>query len=204
MKLSQAINYHSSVPLEGREADGSWSSSEIALGSFLTFDKFITDRSFGQKKRLFQCHSGSPIPTAYNIVRCQGDTKPYLIVAVNDDIGGIRNPSKYNSIYLLQEAAYTIEILSETVVPKASGSGGDMVEVVDLTTLADRERVSSRSSEEFSSVTHTTMIFTLPGTATLTTDNRLRVDGGVVYDVLEVWGEMNIMKARASKLSGGA
>lgn len=52
MKLSQANSYFNSVSLDGW--NGSAWIPDVIRGNLLSFDRFITERTFGQKKRMLE------------------------------------------------------------------------------------------------------------------------------------------------------
>lgn len=197
MKLSQAIDYHSNIPLGGLLSDGTWR-EEVVYGAFLAFDRFITERSFGQKKRIFQTNSRGPIPDEYTVVRTP-DGRAYLVTAHNADIGGIEAQT-YNNIYLLQEAPHTADIITFTTVPTASGLGGQAVRVVDATVHCDMDRYGGARSSEFDTVTYTTSLVVFPEGTPINTDNELTISG-INYDVLEVWTSLKTVVAKVNKRS---
>ena len=195
MKLSQAVNYHSNILLDGLNSDGTWALG-ISKGNFLTFDRFIADRASIQKKRMYQSASEQTIPGAHKVVRLS-DGSLYLVSAVNYDIDGT---GKYANLYLLQEAQALVEVITIILTPAASGMGGAKNETASEPIHADLDRISSASSRGFEAVTYTKFVVTLPAGTPVNTDNEIRI-GSTYYDVEEVWNELNTRKVRAVKRS---
>ena len=68
MDASEAAEWFATVPLEGW--DGSAWVSNVALGDFHSYDRFITERTFGAKKRIFLQPETERLDTSlYSVVR---------------------------------------------------------------------------------------------------------------------------------------
>jgi len=194
VKLSQANSYFNSVHLEGW--DGAAWVADVALGNFLSFDRFITERTFGQKKRMFETGGGAVIPDAYRVVRTP-DANRYLVEALNVDI---RDDVTYGRTYLLRECGSQADIIGFTKAASASGIGGDITESVLATVFCDVERITAENSREFDSVRFSSHVITMPGGTALTTDNQLDLDDGHRYEVMEVNAALLTVSVRAVKL----
>ena len=92
MKPGMAIDYFSKTPLDGYDpATGLWVPG-VALGDFLTFDRFITERTFGQKKRMFLTGElGIGTLPNYDVVRTpDGKSTSYLLkMQISTDSTGL-------------------------------------------------------------------------------------------------------------------
>ncbi len=196
MKLGQAVDFWSTVELQGYDGTN-WTSTSVAKGAFLTFDRFITERSFGQKKRIFQTNSEGPIPSQYPVVRLPTGKK-YMVSAVNEDVAGLHIAEHYNNVYLLQECSYIIEIMDIVTGTAASGTPAGAVPTVASTVFGDIERLSSARSFEFDAVNYTTLLAYMPAGTVVTSDNELRI-GGVMYDILEHFDMMELTVAKVNK-----
>ena len=80
MDLARANSRFNTVSLQGW--DGTDWVPEISFGNFMSFDRFITERTFGQKKRMFEVGGDNPIDPAYEVVRTIEGIQ-YIIISVN-------------------------------------------------------------------------------------------------------------------------
>jgi len=190
MHLGQATDYHSTVSLDGwRLGDPltQWISG-VSKGNFHTFNRFISNRSFGQNTRLFTTNNKGPIADTYPVVRTM-DGRRYIVGSHNVDIGGSAlpySPSQYVNIYQFEEADLNCEIIEFQTVTAASGVPGSKTDVVIATVPGGSERLSGASSKEFDSIDYTNFNLTLPGGVAVNTDNEIRIDG-TYYDIQEVY-----------------
>lgn len=198
MKLRQAISYHASTYLDAWSLETGWVKNALQ-GNFMPFDRFITERSFGQKKRIFLSNpKKGPIPEQYTVA-ADPSGRPYLIAAHNKDF---YQGEEYNDIYLLQEGPYMVDILRHDVKKAASGAAKSKTLLVVSSVPGDLERMTSLGSEAFPTVDYTNFVVTLPRYTEVTTDNELRISG-VRYDITEVWASMQVVMARVNKRSSG-
>lgn len=199
MKLNQAIQAFSDTTVDGwDQALGTWT-ADIAKGSILTFDRFITERAFGQKKRIFQMAGEVGIPANYEAIRDVEGIR-YLLGYLNTD--AVFN-TRYNNVYLIQRADADAELLSLVSQTASSGAPTGSTPTVIHTFPADFDRVSNVRSSDYDPVTYTGYTATIPLSIPATTDHELRVDG-IVYDILEVYESVGLKGLRISKRSAGA
>jgi len=198
MKLSQAIDRFSTLSLDG------WNGTKwlpgICKGALVPFDRFITERTFGQKKRLFMTNSHIGRLDQFSVVRA-GQAGPYIIGAKNVDLQDYR--TVYNNIYLLISAPEMCEILEITSGTSAAGTPmGKTLTVLD-TVHCDRERFSNRGAADVEDISFSQVKITLPGGTTLHADNELRVNG-VLYDIKDVDIQLTTVVAYCIKRSAEA
>lgn len=199
MKLKQAIQHFAHTSVDGwNQATGEWS-LDIAKGNILTFDRFITERTFGQKKRIFQMAGETGLSATYEAIRDPAGNV-YLVTAKNVDIA---QDTVYNNIYLVQRADYTGEMLSMVTGTAASGTPMGNTPTVVATFPMDFDKLTSANSGEFDGVIYSGMIGVLPASVPITTDHEIRVDG-ITYDVLEVFLTINLKGIRINKRSAAA
>lgn len=196
MKLAQAIDYYSSLSVCGW--DGTKWIPDICRGAFLPFDRFITERTFGQKKRLFMTNSDIGLLECYSTIRA-GDAGVYLLGARNVDIDDLSDI--YNHIYLLVQAADTAEVLEVQTDVAASGTPYNKQLVVAGTYHCDVDKFSNKSASMVFDVTFSQVKITLPGDAVVSTDSEIRVND-IVYDVKDVDRSLMTIIASCVKRSG--
>lgn len=192
MKLSQANSYFNSVPVDGW--DGSAWVAAVAYGDFMAFDRFITERSFGQKKRMFEVGGSRTIPAQYEVVRTP-DGRRYMVVADNKDIEA---SEVYGTTYLLQEAQHTFSIVRNVPTVSASGLPNGNTPTVVATGFCDLERYSAENSREFDTVKYSSHVIVLPASVALTPDDQIIVDD-TSYAVTEVNSLLKVKEVRALK-----
>ncbi|MCK5432662.1 MAG: hypothetical protein KAJ03_07950, partial [Gammaproteobacteria bacterium] len=181
MKLAQAVKKFATTPLDGWNGT-SWD-QDIAKVVHTTYDRFVTQRTFGALKRVFL--SPEAIDTKYEVVRTPDGSK-FLLTFDNLDI--VRDET-YDFVYLVFEANYSISIAKFTTTPSASGMASAAVRAVTATVFGDIERISFSRSREFDVVTYPRMVATVPLTTVVDTDDELTVDG-VDYAIDEVYREL--------------
>lgn len=191
MELGEAADWFATVPLDGW--DGTQWVTNVAYGDFHVYDRFITERTFGAKKRIFLQPDNKRLDTStYKVVRNPAG-QVYIVQADNVDISGVET---YQSSILLLEAAFTANIVEYTTTTLASGQAGSATLNVVGTSVCDVERFTSDRSDEFDLVTYGIFKITLPGDVTVGTDQELQIDGSL-YEVKEVAPELLSTVVRA-------
>ena len=189
MELQQAAQHFATSLFAGW--DGTEWVAGAVIGAFQPFDRFISARTFGQKKRNLLVPQGFQMDPKYVALRSLDGTR-YLIVDANADID---RGTQYQHTYLLQQADFDIEVIQLTTTDSASGLGGALTETVSATTFGDMERITAMSSDEFEVVDYTNMAVYLPSTIAVTTADLIRVSSGT-YDIKEVLPLLGITELR--------
>lgn len=190
MHPAQAIRKFATVPLEGWNG-AAWMPTGVK-GDFLSYDRFITHRTFGAMKRLFT--APIPLPPQWELVRTPDGTV-FLASFENIDIEGV---SPYGYHYLLHQVNFTAQVIGLVATPSASGMAGSTTEVVLATVRCDAERVTAERSLEFNTVKYTQVLFALPRSAPVTEDTEIKMDGRY-YRIKEVFLELGILRAVGAK-----
>ena len=195
MDIAEAADWFADTVVDGW--DGSVWVSDVGYGDFLTYDRFITDRTFGIKKRmLLTPASGMFDPDTYPVVRTF-DGKQWMVISKNNDI---KEGEAYAASYLMMVAGYDAEIIEFQTEELASGQQGNVVEVVVGTTVCDVEQYGVRRSRDLTDVVYGSYEITLPGGITVSDDNEIRI-GQDQYTVNEVSFEGYNQVARAMRRS---
>lgn len=192
MKLSMATNHFKRTALDGW--DGTSWTLDAAYGDFHTYDRFISDRSFGQKKRIFTT-GNVPIPVDIQVLRMKNGTR-YMIGSFNADT----EEQIYNYIYQLEEAPFDCDVIEIQSERLASGVAGTATEIVRASTFCDVERVSSHQSKVFTDLKYVTYEITMPLAmqSYVSADSILSI-GLSKYNVKEVSYQINLLSAMAVK-----
>lgn len=167
-------------------------------GRLQVYDRFITERDFGQRKRILTLAGDKALPSAYAVLRLGTGTTAYLLESANEDIEG---DVIYGTVFALHEAPFHVQVLKEATVTLQSGvkrkTGGETV-VYD--TWVNISRYSSVDSREFPMTEYTVYSVYFPRNVALTTDMYVkRVDTGELLDITEVFQALEIPAARCQR-----
>lgn len=190
MKLGQISGYFDTTTVDGW--DGTTWTKGIAALNLVVYDRFISDRSFGQVERTASC--GVEIPEKYICFRL-GD-KVYMVESANLDT---RDNEPYSWIYTLRWARKTGDVLRMVDgVPRASGVVEQTQEVAHAGIYLDIDQYNFLSSQQVESLRHPVYSIWMPlGTDLLTTDEIL-IEGDY-YTVRERSRDMSLEFARIVK-----
>lgn len=193
MKAAEASLWFANTALDGWNGT-SWVRN-IARGDFHAFDRFITERTFGAKKRIFHTPESYAIDyITYPIVRT-ADGKTWIVTSDNADIEG---SEAYAQSYLLLEATLQAEVIEYTTQTLASGAEGPLTETTLSTEYCDLERYSASNSDLFPNVAYGGYEITFHNGVAIGTDNDIKVNG-VYYEVKEVIPELLTTVCRCLK-----
>jgi hypothetical protein len=192
MRAGEASLWFSQAALDGW--NGTAWVSNVCYGDFHAYDRFITERTFGAKKRMFLAHQDNAFnPATYPVVRTV-DQKVWIVVSVNADL----DASPYAQSYLLHEAKFTAQAVAITTTTRASGQSGTPTEWMGTATPCDLEQYTLQTSREMDQVVYGVFKVVLPGNFALSDDQELSISGAR-YDVKEVWPELLTKVARVAK-----
>ena len=123
-------------------------------GSLQVYDRFISDRDFGQKKRIFLCPGEFDLDRNLAVLQIPGVEGVWLIEGENADADA---SGVYGTPVVLREARYTVKLYKKGGSKKrASGVGyTDQADVLMGTTWGDFSRYSSTGSRELPAVDYT-------------------------------------------------
>lgn len=166
--------------------------------SLQVYDRFISDRTFGTKKRILLVPGPQRIPEAVEYVRVGPSMARYMLDAIDEDLYA---QEPHLTCYLIREAAYPVEILRMDGSTRASGrSGPATLTVVDsVTRWGDYERyTASTGKQDMEEVSNSIIDVFLPLSAPVTSDNYIAIDNKVIQ-VREVYRVSNLLVARGVK-----
>lgn len=193
MKLSAAAQYFNRVSFDGWNAGTQTWDTGVAVGTFEVYDRFISSRTFGQKKRILLLGGTNEIAATYEVVR-DSDGGMYLVESRNPDLGEF---GRYSNVYQLHSAPHSLEVIAYVEgPPRSSGAPGDVVPTVVDTLFGDFERFSGTDSRELEHPRYSLFTIWLPGSADVGKDNDLRV-GSLLFDVQEAVPMLNVLELRA-------
>jgi len=196
MDLGRAVAKFAKNDILGWNPDRACFEPTGKKGSLQVYDRFISDRTFGTKKRILLLPKRDVIPSRYEYVRVGDGLARFMVDAMNEDVYA---DIPYANCYLMREAKFKVEIGFMQGQTRASGSGGKSEFVVESTVFGDYERYKSDNSTELHTVDYTVSDIFLPLSAQVTSGNLLRIDGKL-YDVTEVARVSNLLWVRGQKM----
>lgn len=158
-------------------------------GTLHVYDRFITERTFGVKKRLFITHDELPVDALY------ARTVDGKICLLEANVPDYDEEGKFRNVLTLRETNAVVTISSTTAVLNAAGVATGRTTATTVTLWGDVDRYSSRPSNEFSGVVHETDIVMLPLGTPVSTDSKVTVNG-VLFKVSEVGKVLNLRELR--------
>lgn len=190
MNLATAAKYFDTAEVDGW--NGSAWVPNVVVGNLAVFDRFISDRNFGQRKRNFTT-GHPPIASTYSAIRIPNG-QIYLIEARNVDT---KHGEVYSTIYLLHEAPVVLDVIRIATTPRSSGAGGTPVEtVVADDVFADIERYGARPSEEHPTIRYAYYEIYVPASTDVKMTDYLRYQGQD-FNVIEVHSQLELKYIRA-------
>jgi len=191
MDLEIAANYFADTLVDGWTGLA-WD-AEVLPVTLLPFDRFISERDFGNKRRHILV-SPNTLPTllAYPVIRFNQSGDVYMAGSVNSDIQG----DSYSSVVLLHRAGGQGQVYGFTSVTSASGMASSVSRNQVGQYWCDVERVTLSNSREFDGVSFTQVTITLPSNAVIDTDNEMLFEGEYL-DIREVFKASGFIQCRA-------
>lgn len=200
MKLGRSTQKFAETPVYTYNfLTATWGLLPNVLGSFFVYDRFISDRAFGQKKRLFQTPVTMKLPmlpTSKTVIRIGDSPTVFLIESENEDI---QLASAFANIYSLRALTWQAVISKKTGGAWASGAPKkDTYAEVDRV-WADYDRYSASRNTESPGVFFTVDTVILPRGTVVDSDCRIAIDGQV-FEVNEVATLLNSLYCRVQRV----
>lgn len=167
-------------------------------GSLQVYDRFISDRDFGQKKRIFLCPGEFDLDRNLAVLQIPGVEGVWLIEGENADADA---SGVYGTPVVLREARYTVKFYKKGGSKKrASGVGyTDQADVLMGTTWGDFSRYSSTESRELPAVDYTIGSWYLPRGTEVDLDTIIEDQYGQRFIVREVSSFLDLLMVRAQE-----
>lgn len=196
--LARALGRHAHTPILGWNATTSaWVDTGLR-GRLQAYDRFITERDFGQRKRILTLAGDKTLPSPYAVIRLGASTTVYLLESLNNDIEG---EVVYATTFALHQAPFHVQVCKETTTVLQSGVKKKTgAETVLFDTWVNLSRYSAVDSREFPLSDFTIYTVYFPRNVAPTTDMYVRrLDTNEVLDITEVFQSLEIPAARAQR-----
>ena len=197
MDLARAANRFTNSPILAWDSGfADWVDTGV-FGALQAFDRFVTERTFGQKKRIMLMGRDSQLDSSYTTVKLQGSEEAFLIEKFNEDV---RHGSLYSYIYLLHEAPYFVDVCKATTETNAAGVEIDLGEQVVESVWVDISRFSGAPSRKFEETEFTVNTITFPSDSQVDTDSYLKLANDDRYNVDEIFSGLDLIVARGKRI----
>lgn len=196
--LARAFGRHAHTPILGWNGTTSaWDDTGLR-GRLQAYDRFITERDFGQRKRILTLAGDQSLPAPYAVIRLGNSTTVYLLESLNKDIEG---SVVYGTTFALHQAPFHVQICKEVTTTLQSGVKKKTgAETVLFDTWVNMSRYSAVDSREFPLSDFTIYTVYFPGNVHPTTDMYVRrLDDGELLDITEVFQSLEIPAARVQR-----
>lgn len=195
MELGLAASFFNTTPIDGWDpaGAGTWV-LDVSRGTLQVYDRFVSDRTFGAKKRLLEIGDRSvKLPPQYGVVRLAGN-RVYMLESLNIDAA---NGGAYSDVYVMHEATTRIEVYAMVPGTLPSGLPGTAVPTLQATYWGDNDRYGSTDGE-FNQVRREIDIVWLERGAVVTPDSRLVVNG-TPYLIRELGRQLDLVYCRVER-----
>lgn len=167
------------------------------LGSLQVYDRFVSDRDFGQKKRLFLVPGQFSIDPNQLILKVSGVPSVWLLEGMNYDSGAA---GVYASVLVLREGRHRLKLYKPGGTKRASGVGYvTRADVLVDETYGDFSRYSSSESSKFDNVDYTVGSWYLPRGTPVDLDTIIEDNFGQRFQVKEVSSFLDLLMVRVQE-----
>lgn len=195
MDFGVLIETFCQTPVFFQDAAGEWQRSPVDC-RLPPYDRFISDRAFGQKKRLLQTPGGQLLPEASYYRVGSVTSRVYMVESVNEDLDEYGD---YLNVYMIREAPTAIEIHVQQKTKQASGASRTEW-VMDRTIWGDFDRYGVIRSSDLP-VDYTSYTVSLPPAVDLPLGCRLKMDGQL-FAITETFSNLELKQLRVRGING--
>lgn len=190
--LSRAVGRFARTPILGWTGSA-WVDTGLR-GRLQVYDRFITEREFGQRKRILTLAGQHEAGIPYSLLKLQGSNLVYMLESTLEDH---EDEQVYATSWSLHEAPYPAQLCRMATQTSRSGVKIADGEQVLSQLWVNLSRYSSVDSREFQNTDYTIYTVTFPRGTVLDTDMYLRLPGlGVTVDINEVFPAIDLPAAR--------
>ncbi len=202
MKLSRALGKFATSTITRWNSSTSLWVDTGCTGSLLVFDRFVTERTFGQKKRILIVPYERRLDMATaTVVRVGNAPETFLLEKENSDV---RFSNVYGYTYLLQEAPYHCTVRKATMTTTNAAGVKVKSGVTDqFSTWIDIDRYAAAPSKKFEETEFSLLTLTFARGLTVDTDMYVDVDtadGGGRYSIDEVYNTLSFISAKGKRI----
>lgn len=160
------------------------------------YDRFISDRAFGQKKRILHTAGGQYLPLNKYLRVGVPTGKVFMVESLNQDLD---ENGEYLNTYMVREATVEIDVLVKTEVRQASGAK-KAEWLTDRTVWGDFDRFGVLRSTELP-IDYTSYTVSVPKEIYFEPDCRLKIQGQL-FAVTENFLQLELRQLRVRGING--
>ncbi len=167
-------------------------------GALQVYDRFVSDRDFGQKKRIFLCPGVFSIPLNETLLQISDVPGVWLIEGSNADADA---SGVYASAVVLREARHKVKLWKKGGTKKRATGVGYIDTGLQLIgeTWGDFSRYSSTESRELQGIDYTIGSWYLPLGTSVSLDTLIEDEFGQFFMVREVSSFLDLLMVRAQE-----
>ena len=196
MDLARAANRFTDTPILGWDSTTSSRLDTGGCGARQVFDRFVTERPFGQKKRILRVPE--KLDSKWSTIRLQGSEEAFLVEKFNEDV---RQGELYSYIYLIHEASHFVDVKKETFTTNAAGAEVSNGEQILESVWVDVDRFTGTPSKRmFEDTEYTIVNITFPSDSIVDSDCFLHTANGDRYNVDEVYYALDLIYGRGKRI----
>jgi len=165
---------------------------DVSLVTLLPFDRFISEREFGNKRRHLLVPEWDTALANYSVIKFSQTGVVYLLGNENHDI--FVDP--YSKVALIHRAAYFGTLYGFSHTTAASGMKATATRSSLGQFWCDVERITFQQGKEFDNISYTQNAIMLPRDCPVDTDNELQA-AGRFHDITEVTSASGFKICRA-------
>ena len=166
-----------------------------ASGYLQVYDRFVSDRTFGQRKRILIIPAKYPMPEQGSVISLNSGTSAWLIESIQEDV---QSGSSYQKVCVIITAPYRVQVIDHKTVQRPSGVGGHSEEDLLDEVYGVFDRYGVKESGDYENVDYSRMEFVLPQDTKISGDCFLRV-GDVDYNIQEAVPQLGVLRIRAQR-----
>ena len=197
MDLRRAASKFTNSPILRWDATAADWLDTGSTGALQVFDRFVTERTFGQKKRIMLVDPDCKLEDSTTVVRLCGSEESFIVEKFNEDV---RYGQLYSYVYLLHEAPYYVDVCKTETETNSAGVDIGTTEVTLESTWVDMDRFSAAPSRTFEDTEMTILSITLPKDSVVDTDCYLKTENGDRYNVDEIYYSLDVISAKGKRI----
>lgn len=175
--------------------NNSWRQADV-LCRVPPYDRFISDRAFGQKKRLLQIPGDQDLPTSNYYRVGRANSRTFMIESLNEDQD---EHGEYLNIHMIREAHDQCRIMIQDTTAQRPSGVSKPTWVEQGLCWVDLDRFGVLRSSELD-VDYTSYTITLPKNVQLPDDCRLIIDNQS-YAITENFTQLELRQLRVRGIS---
>jgi hypothetical protein len=199
MDLARAASRFTNSPIQAWDGITQDWISTPHRGALQGFDRFVTERTFGQKKRIMLVGADDKLDPSITVLRLEGSEEAFLVEKFNEDV---RFGKVYGYTYLIHEGTQFVDLMKNVFTTNAAGAKIAGAPAVLESLWIDIDRFSAAPSKKlFEETEYTVVSMTFPRDSLVDTDCHVRIKAtGERYNVDELYYSLDLKSAYGKRI----